>query len=167
MRRHKGALALVCLRAEAKVGTAAGATDHVYLADVYLDGLAYLQAFSSCEPRCPSVRVQTLDMLWLHRAERLVQVVPFVTTQNTADQHAPVAAAAAAAAGGRAGASCDGDHQQIGVLLYHIIFISQYYTHYDTIVFHYDTIISLICLQMSRLLFFIISLAPKGLLFHL
>ena len=34
-------------------------------------------------------------------------------------------------------------HQQIGVLLYHIIFISLYYTHYDTIIFHYDTIISL------------------------
>ncbi len=58
-------------------------------------------------------------------------------------------------------------HQQIGVLLYQIIFISLYYTHYDTIIFHYDTIISLIYLQMSRLLFFIISLAPKGLLFHL
>ena len=58
-------------------------------------------------------------------------------------------------------------HQQIGVLLYHIIFISLYYTHYDTIIFHYDTIISLIFLQMSRLLFFIISIAPKGLLFHL
>jgi hypothetical protein len=28
-----------------------------------------------------------------------------------------------------------------------------YYTHYDTIIFHYDTIISLIFLQMSRLLF--------------
>ena len=58
-------------------------------------------------------------------------------------------------------------HQQIGVLLYQIIFISLYYTHYDTIIFHYDLIISLICLLMSGLLFFIISLAPKGLLFHL
>ena len=44
-------------------------------------------------------------------------------------------------------------HQQTGVLLYHIIFISLYYSYYDTIIFHYDTIISLICLQMSRLLF--------------
>ena len=52
-------------------------------------------------------------------------------------------------------------HQQIGVLLYHIIFISLYYTHYDTIISHYDTIISLIFLQMSRLLVFIISIAPK------
>ncbi len=34
-------------------------------------------------------------------------------------------------------------HQQTGVLLYHIIFISVYYTHYDTIIFHYDTIMSL------------------------
>ena len=58
-------------------------------------------------------------------------------------------------------------HQQTGVLLFHIIFISLYYTHYDTIIFHYDTIISLIFLQMSRLLFFIISLSQKGLLFHL
>ena len=50
-------------------------------------------------------------------------------------------------------------HQQTGVLLYHIILL--YYTHYDTIIFHYDTIISLIFLQMSGLLFFIISLSPK------
>jgi hypothetical protein len=33
------------------------------------------------------------------------------------------------------------DHQQTGVLLYHIISISLYYTYYDTIIFHYDTII--------------------------
>ena len=58
-------------------------------------------------------------------------------------------------------------HQQTGVLLYHIIFISVYYTHYDTIIFHYNTIISLIFLQTSRLLIFIISLSPEGLLFHL
>jgi hypothetical protein len=54
-----------------------------------------------------------------------------------------------------------------GVLLYHIIFIPLYYTHYDTITCHFDTIISLNFLQMSRLLFFIISLTPKRLLFHL
>ena len=58
-------------------------------------------------------------------------------------------------------------HQQTGVLLFHIIFISLYYTYYDTIIYHYDTIISLIFLQMSKLLFFIISLFQKGLLFHL
>jgi len=60
-----------------------------------------------------------------------------------------------------------GDHQQTGVLLYHIIFILLYYTHYDTIISYYDIIISLIFLQMSGLLFFIISLSPKGLLYHL
>ncbi len=58
-------------------------------------------------------------------------------------------------------------HQQTGVLLYHIIFILLYYTHYDTVILHYNTIILLIFLQMSGLLFFIISLSPKGLLFHL
>ena len=54
-----------------------------------------------------------------------------------------------------------------GVLLCHIIFILIYYIHYDTIMSYYDTIISLIFLQMSGLLFFIISLSPKRLLFHL
>jgi hypothetical protein len=58
-------------------------------------------------------------------------------------------------------------HQQTGVLLFNIIFISLNYTYYDTIIYHYDTIISLIFLQRSRLLFFIISLSQKGLLFHL
>jgi hypothetical protein len=52
-------------------------------------------------------------------------------------------------------------HQQTGVLLFHIIFISLYYTYYETIIYHYDTIISLFFLQMSRLLFFIISLSQK------
>jgi hypothetical protein len=48
--------------------------------------------------------------------------------------------------------------QQTGVLrlLCHILFISIYYIHYDTIMSYYDTIISLIFLQMSGLLFFII-----------
>ncbi len=62
---------------------------------------------------------------------------------------------------GAGGAEALRGHQQIGVLLYQIIFISLYYTHYDTIICHYDTIMSLIFLQMSRLLFFIISLSPK------
>ncbi len=44
-----------------------------------------------------------------------------------------------------------------GTIISHY-FLPLYYTHYDTIIFHYDTITSLISLQMSRLLFFIISL---------
>ncbi len=55
----------------------------------------------------------------------------------------------------------------LGTIISHL-FISLYYMNYDTIIFDYGTILSLIFLQISRLLFFIISfLSPKGLLFHL
>ena len=46
-----------------------------------------------------------------------------------------------------------GDHQQTGGLLFFIIFFIIYYTHYDTIIVNYDTIIVIIFLQMSGLLF--------------
>jgi hypothetical protein len=41
-------------------------------------------------------------------------------------------------------------NQQTGVLLYHIIFISLYYTHYDTIILHCDTIRSIILMLMVK-----------------